>query len=467
MSISEAFEQFFRRYRPDPVLFVREVLGVEPDPWQVDLLRAIQHKKRRISVRSGHGVGKSSAASWAMIWYMLCHYPVKVVVTAPTSGQLYDALFAELKHWLNELPPMLRGLVEVTSDRVELKAAPESAFISARTSRAEKPEALQGIHSEHVMLVADEASGIPEQVFDAAQGSMSGENAVTILLGNPVRSSGYFYDTHNRLRDSWYCIHVNGEKTPRVSREFIKEVAERSGIDSNEYRIRVLGEFPLADDDTVIPMDYIVSAIGRDLEDETTSAPVWGVDIARFGNDSSALVKRKSIIVPEPPKIWAGANTMTSAGIVANEYETTPPALRPSAIYVDAIGLGAGVADRLIELKLPAVAINVAEASAMNTKYANLKAELWFAARDWLGLKNCRLPAHDKLRDELAAVRYAYTSNGRLQIEDKATFKKRTGYSPDVADAFVLTFAGGGAVGLYGSIKPSGWGKPLRRGLRV
>lgn len=466
--ITNVFIEFFKRYRPDPVLFVREVLGAEPDDWQIELLRAVQSGKRRITVRSGHGVGKSTCISWAALWYLITRYPVKVVVTAPTSAQLYDAMFAEMKHWIGELPPPIKALLDPKADRVELKAAPESAFISVRTSRAEQPEALQGVHSQHVMLIADEASGIPEAVFDAAQGSMSGDNAVTILAGNPVRSSGYFYDTHHRLKDSWYPIHINGEKSKLVSREFIKEVAARSGVDSNEYRIRVLGEFPLADDDTVIPMDYIVSAIARDIESDADAENVWGVDVARFGNDSSSLVKRRAIEVPEPPRVWSGANIMQTAGIVKAEWDATPSPQRPKAIYVDAIGLGAGVADRLVELGLPAVAINVAEASAMNERYANLKAELWFAARDWLGLKNCRLPGHQKLQDELAAVRYAYTSNGRLAIESKDAFKKRTGYSPDVADAFVLTFAGGGAVGLYGSIRPSGdWKKPLRRGLRV
>jgi hypothetical protein len=108
-----------------------------------------------------------------MLWYMLTRYPVKVVVTAPTSSQLYDALFAELKRWVKELPEGVQQLLDVKQERIELRASPTEAFISARTSRAEQPEALQGVHSDHVMLVADEASGVPEQVFEAAAGSMS------------------------------------------------------------------------------------------------------------------------------------------------------------------------------------------------------------------------------------------------------------------------------------------------------
>ena len=188
------FIEFALRYRNDPVLFVREVLNTEPDVWQVEFLNHIAAGNRRISVRSGHGVGKSTASAWAMVWYLFLRFPVKIVVTAPTSSQLYDALFAELKRWVKQLPPMLQDQLDVKQDRVEVKEAPNEAFISARTSRAEQPEALQGVHSDNVMLVADEASGIPEAVFEAAAGSMSGHKAVTLLLGNPVRSTGFFYD---------------------------------------------------------------------------------------------------------------------------------------------------------------------------------------------------------------------------------------------------------------------------------
>ena len=188
------FVEFVKLYRNNPVLFVREVLNTEPDPWQVEFLNHIAAGNRRISVRSGHGVGKSTASAWAMIWYLFLRFPVKVVVTAPTSSQLYDALFAEVKRWVKVLPPMLADQLEVKQDRIEVKDANNEAFISARTSRAEQPEALQGVHSDHVMLVGDEASGIPEQVFEAASGSMSGSQeswniGSAVSLGIPVKTS--------------------------------------------------------------------------------------------------------------------------------------------------------------------------------------------------------------------------------------------------------------------------------------
>ena len=165
MSNDNPLEEFVLRYRDDPALFVTEVLGATPYDYQAEFLNALANGERKMSVRSGHGTGKSTTASWAMLWFVLLRFPNKVVVTAPTSGQLFDALFAELKRWINELPDQLKVLLTVKSDRVELMAAPSEAFISARTSRAETPEALAGVHSENVLLVVDEASGVPEKVF--------------------------------------------------------------------------------------------------------------------------------------------------------------------------------------------------------------------------------------------------------------------------------------------------------------
>ena len=131
MSNDNPLEEFVLRYRDDPALFVTEVLGATPYDYQAEFLNALANGERKMSVRSGHGTGKSTTASWAMLWFVLLRFPNKVVVTAPTSGQLFDALFAELKRWINELPDQLKVLLTVKSDRVELMAAPSEAFISA------------------------------------------------------------------------------------------------------------------------------------------------------------------------------------------------------------------------------------------------------------------------------------------------------------------------------------------------
>ena len=459
------FVEFVNRYRKNPVLFVREVLNTTPDPWQIEFLNHIAANNRRISVRSGHGVGKSTAAAWAMIWYLFLRFPVKIVVTAPTSSQLYDALFAEVKRWVKVLPQTLQDQLEVKQDRIELKDANNEGFISARTSRAEQPEALQGVHSENVMLVADEASGIPEQVFEAAAGSMSGHSAVTLLLGNPVRSSGFFFDTHNRLTQDWVTMKVSCEDSPRVSAAYIDEMKSRYGEESNAYRIRVLGEFPRSDDDTVIPMELLEMAMARDVSPSAHAPIVWGLDVARFGSDRSALCKRQGNAILEPIKTWKNLDLMQLTGAVVAEYEVLMPSQRPREILVDSIGLGAGVVDRLRELNLPARGINVSESPAMGTTYRNLKAELWHKAKAWLEARDCWMPKDELLVAELATVRYSFTSSGKIQIEGKDEIRKRGLASPDRADAFCLTFAGDAVIGAYGSSASSKWSQPLRRNI--
>lgn len=458
------FYDFVKRYYRDPVAFVREVLGVEPDPWQVRLLELLAANERKISVRSGHGTGKSTVASWAMLWFMLTRAPVKVVVTAPTASQLFDALFGECRRWAKLLPPAVGELLEIKSDRIELKASPEEAFISARTSRSEQPDALQGIHAEFVLLVVDEAPGVSEAVFESAGGSMSGHNATTLLLGNPTRTSGYFYETFHRLSGDWKNLHVSCLDSPRVSKEYVSEMATRYGEGSNAYRVRVLGEFPLADDDTLISLELAQAAIDRDVVQNPGAPIFWGLDVARFGTDSSALCKRQGNVIIEPAKTWKNLDLMTLAGAVLHEWECCDAKDRPADILVDSIGLGAGVVDRLREMKLPVRGINVGESPAIKNQYANLRAELWGRAKAWLEKRDCKLPRDERLVNELSSPRYSFMSNGKLKLESKDDMKRRGLASPDVADAFVLTFASDAAT--VGGSYSNQWSKPVKRQIR-
>ena len=455
--------EFTQRYARSPTLFVREVLGVEPLDYQAEFLEAIADGERKISIRSGHGTGKSTAASWAMLWYFLMHYPNKVVVTAPTSSQLFDALFAEMKRWINELPDAFKEVLNVKSDRVEHTAAPSEMFISARTSRAETPEALAGVHSEHVMLIVDEASGVPEQVFEAAAGSMSGHNATTIMLSNPTRSSGTFFESQNRLADSWWTRRWSCVDSPLVSDEFIEEMKLRYGEDSNAFRIRVLGEFPQADDDTIIPFHLVETATHRDIEGDSDLPSVWGLDVSRFGNDKTALCKRQGSVVTEI-RSWAGLDLMQTVGRVVAEYEALLPSKQPREILVDSIGLGSGVVDRLRELGLPVRGINVAEAPSMGGTYLNLRSELWFKTKAWFEDRACKLPKDDQLVAELTGIRYSFTSSGKMKAESKDEMRKRGLASPDLADALCLTMASDAATALSGAF--SSWKGEIKRNLR-
>lgn len=454
-------KDFIRRYgRPGdpegPVLFVQEVIRVKLDPWQEDVLREYGRGGRRISIAACHGPGKTALAAWMIIHHMVTRFPQKTVATAPSSAQLNDALFAEVLKWMRRLPAPVRALFTAKSDRVELTARPEESFFAARTARPEKPEALQGVHSDNVLLIADEASGVPEPIFESAAGSMSGHDACTLLLSNPTRSSGFFYDTHHKLKDMWFTVRVSAEMSSRVSDDFVEDIARRYGRESDAFRIRVRGLFPRTDTDTIIPFEFVEIARNIDPPEGLQARPIWGLDVARFGDDKSALVSRTHMALdPEVLETWSKRDLMHTVGKVKRLYEDTPADRKPSIIVIDAVGLGAGVFDRLRELGLPVRDINVRNKATDEDKYPDLRTELWFEAREWLQTGTKAMPGEgaliEQLQQELVSVRYKYDSHGREKAETKDEMKKRKLPSPNLADAFILTFAEEASTMIHGS----------------
>lgn len=468
MTASNPVHAFVLRYRNDILGFVRNVLKADPTPDQVDFLLAVQRAERRISIRAGHGVGKSTSCSWAAIWHILCRFPQKTVATAPTAGQLFDAFFSELKSWIAKLPDVLKSLLEVQSDRILLRAAPERSFISARTSSADKPEALAGIHSENVLIICDEASAIPEAVYESAKGSMSGHSAITVLIGNPTRNAGLFFQTHHELKHRWTTLHWSCLNSPMVNQDFVQEIIDTYGEESNQYRVRVLGEFAKRDDDVLIPADLVDDAMTRDIALDADAPLMYGLDVARFGDDRSVLCKRVGSVVTGF-KVWRNMDLMSLTGAVVNELreDGVDPGgnARPHEIMVDSIGLGSGVADRLRELGFNCRDVNVSESAAMNPRAAKMRDDLWLSLRDWLRARACRLPNDQELRLELVSPTYGFLSNGKLKVEGKADLKKRIRRSPDLADALCLTF---GALAAAVGGRAARWtpGKALKRKIK-
>jgi phage terminase large subunit len=437
---AELLEQF----HDDPVLFVEAVLQVTPQKWQAEALRAIANNDR-VAIKSGHGVGKTACLSWIVLWWLLTHYPCKAAVTANTAHQLSDVLWTEIDKWARSLPQGFKDLLEFKTDKISLKGATDS-FAVARTSRRENPEALQGFHSENMLFICEEASGIPDVVFQVGEGAMSTAGAKTIMAGNPTRSDGFFYEAFHGQRDQWHCMTVSCEDGEYVSEDFLNNMAEKYGRDSNVYRVRVLGEFPTQSDDVLLPLHLVEESLKRDVEPSPTTPVVWGLDVARFGSDRSALAKRQGQVLVEPVKSWQNKDLMEMAGIVLAEFDATPYRLKPQAIYIDAIGIGAGLADRLRELDLPAVAISVSETASLKDRFNRLRDELFWNAREWFEARDCHMPDDQTLISELTAIRYKYLSNGKLKIESKDEMKRRGQRSPDLADAFVLSFAEQGAL---------------------
>ena len=426
-----------------PSLFVTDILGATPEAWQAEALELVATQPR-LAIRSGHGVGKTSFQSWVILWTLLTSGPnTNVVVTANSQDQLRDVVWKEVHKWWSRLPEPLKDQIEVNADRIQVKGYENSTFATARTARPERPEALQGFHADNILVVVEEASGIEDVIFEVAQGMLSSHTTKILMCGNPTRNSGYFYRAFHENRHNWATMHVPCSASSRVDPQFAIDVAQEFGEDSNVYRVRVDGNFPVEEDDQVIPLGLVEAAVTRDIHPSETGIS-WGVDIAAFGDDSSALAKRRGNTLLEPVKWWRKTDLMTSAGIIKREWDETPVGERPSVINVDAIGMGAGVCSRLYELGLPAFGINVGEqASVDSSTYLRLRDELWFQARDWFASRTVKIPRDEKLISELVGPKYSITSTGKYQVESKKDMKKRGVKSPDLADAFCMTFAGG------------------------
>lgn len=442
----EKLRPFLQAWRDDPVRFVREALRADPEPWQEEALRVIAEKDR-LAIRSGHGVGKSAFLAWVILWWLLTRAPAKVACTAPSAHQLNDVLWGEIALWRRRLPKIMRDWIVVKEDRVELVGAGKMCFAAARTARRESPEAFQGFHSENMLFIADEASGVDDVIFEVGEGAMSTKGAKTILTGNPTRLSGYFFRAFHEASAFWHTMRVSCFDSSRVDIAFIERMKATWGENSDVFRYRVLGEFPLANSNAVIPLSVIEAAIGREVSAAPSATTVWGLDVARFGRARTALAKRRENVLLEPVRWWSGKDLMQTAGLVKAEYDATPVSDRPVSICVDVIGLGAGVVDRLRELHLPVVGINVAEAPSIGEQYLMLRDELWWAAREWFMRRDCSMPHDSDLVADLSAPTYDITSNGRIKIERKTDMEKRGVRSPDLADAFCLTFATPGVFG--------------------
>src|SRR5512139_781817 len=430
-------------WKASPSTFVTEALGAMPEPWQQQALDALpQHK--RIAIRSGHGIGKSALLAWCILWFGFTRQDGKIPSTAPTSHQLEDVLLSEVRKWLDKMRSRGWGYftrqVTLTQEAIRF---PSGTFAALRTATKDRPEALQGFHAQDLLFVLDEASGIDDVIFEVAGGALSTEGALVIMTGNPTRTSGYFYNAFHSQRSHWHCQRVGCEDSSQVSPTYIAQMKDQYGEDSNVYRVRVLGEFPVEEDQVLVPLHLVEAALNRDVARQRIM-PVWGLDVARFGTDDSVLCKRQGNRILEPLTVWRHRDLMQLAGLLLREYNATDDEDKPGEILIDAIGLGAGVLDRCRELNLPVRGVNVGEAPATDSgQFSRLRDELWWRVREWFSGRDVTMPEDARLVGELTSVHYAYTSNGKLQVESKDSMRKRGLKSPDAADALCLTFAGG------------------------
>uniref|UniRef100_A0A6M3XI27 Putative helicase n=1 Tax=viral metagenome TaxID=1070528 RepID=A0A6M3XI27_9ZZZZ len=432
-------------YRDHPVAFVEDIIlrdlpNIRVEPEQAEILNAIAGNAK-VSVRSGRNIGKSTTCAWAVLWWLSTFNRSRVLVTAPSSSQLHDVLWAETLLWYRHMQPAYQEMFEHVHGELRARAFPEYWAANFRTAPKENPESIIGRHADNFLVVVDEASGVADVLLSAIVTGLTGPNNKVILISNPRRTQGYYFDTHHVNRDQWSALHYSSENSalvPAAVKEEFKALERKWGRDSAIFRTEVLGLFPLAEADQFIPLDIIEDAIYREVE--PAGQRFWGLDVARFGDDETALAKRHGDVLKSLEGMHQ-RDTMQVAGWVAAHFNETPRYERPTNIMVDVIGIGAGVVDRLHELGLPVVGVNVAESPSVDGKYLNLRAELYDRMRQWLYARRGSIPDDRELTAQLTSLKYDHESSGKLRIESKKHMKDRGVPSPDRADAVMLTFA--------------------------
>ena len=430
----ESLVGLIEHWRVSPYDFVVECLGVLPTEQQRGVLAAMAAPGARVSIRSGHGTGKSTLFSWIALWGLCCFWDVKIPATAPTAHQLSDILWPEIEKWRARMLEPWRSAVIIKSDKITLEGTP--GFVAARTGRKENPEALQGFHAEHMIFLIDEASGIPEVVFEVARGALSTEGARILMAANPTRLTGYFYNSHHKNRDLWTRFQFSCLDSPRVSPTYAREIADEYGEDSDMYRVRVLGEFPHASVSQFMPGDVVEAAMGKHLrEDMYGFAPiVIGVDVAMFGGDRSVIFLRQGLYSNILYQV-RGNTPETLAAHAARLYDEH----KADALIVDATGVGEAVMSSLRLMNRSPIAFYAGERSLL-PNCVNRRTEVWYKMREWLKSGGA-IPDDSDLRDDLVGPEFQYTAgSSKIQLERKQDMAKRGLASPDLADALAVTF---------------------------
>jgi hypothetical protein len=440
--------ELLTRYRDNPVRFAREVLGVRVWKRQADVLNAVV-KHARVSVRSGHKTGKSTSAAILALWWVCTRRRGRVIMTSATYRQIKSILWKELRRILRGAPFPVGGvLADDPETGLQFEDGREILGFSAKD-----PEKVAGFSGPEMLFIMDEASGIPEPIFEAVEGNRAA-GARVAMFSNPTQTSGTFYDSHNGSREFWYPIHISSRESPNVvegrviipglaGREWVEEKLAEWGQDSAMFQVRVEGNFPKQGSNAIIALGLVEAALARFAELPDDDGPLEiGLDVAEFGDDDSVLIARRGRKVYDP-ECWHGLDAVQLAGKVlayVREYRALDGEI--ATVKVDVVGVGAGVASILGQhaKEIRVVRVNASATPTVDEhavgKLKNMRAQLWVGLRDWL--KTGGMPSDGRLEAELVAPLYFFDVGGRLQVEAKAEIRKRLGRSTDRADALAL-----------------------------
>ncbi len=401
--------------------------------------------KERISIAAGVGVGKSSVLAMIILWFLYNHDECLIPCTAPSESQLYGALWKELRSWRGKMPIEWREKTEITNNYATMigegKEKAKVWWARAKTARDDRPEALAGIHANDVLIVTDESSAISRETFTKAEGALTSPHLLFVMISNPTRTTGYFYDSHHKDSQAWQTLTFANIDSPIVNQAYVDRVRQLNGEDSDEWRFQVLGLFPrtdAADGKGYTPL-FAESSV-RVVRDENYifKNARMGIDPAGQGGDTAVWILRDSFRCKK----------------IGTEKKSTPMSLaqktmglmeahniKASDVYIDACGSEAVEMIQILERHDKRVnAVNVGDDAEDEIVYENKKAENYDRMRKWTS-KGGEYLGSDSEWEDLGLVRKKQAGKSdRMKIKTKEEMRRDKESSPDTAEAVMISF---------------------------
>lgn len=513
-SAGEQLAWLLLRWRVDPICYAVEALRVLLMPYQVKALldladapRAVyefhdvnpDYPKRQVLLPSGHGLGKTRLLAVAESWHRNTHKFSKCLATAPTSDQLTGQLWGEarkLHRRLKKRWPALADDWDILGNSIVHKN-PEFGdwYTIARTARADNPEALQGAHaldeddpfgelgalfgeeietapSGGMLILMEEASGIPNEVRQTLEGSLSESGARLLGAGNPTRPDGWFADdTDNTTR---YAVHqldcrmsdrtkiyvlryrdFSGREHTFRMRGFVQPkyweeiIADCDGDeDADRVRCRVRGIKPRSATEQCIRTHWVEQAEQR-APDELSKAStvIIGLDFG-LASDKHALAVRQGWNIRDGQE-WLPKDTPDEVTLDAADRAIEAQKLYNAKYIIgDSNGVGRGAMEHLAryyrerkELNVTVIFFNAGAGALEKARYFRRRDEMWFKhGRKFFADARTSLPKILGLKTQLCTPGYGEDTSKKIWVESKDEIKKRTGeQSGNLADAVLQT----------------------------
>lgn len=392
------------------------------------------------STSSGHGIGKSALSAWIIIFISSTRPFSKGVVTSNTATQLKTKTWGELGKWLKL--SLIVDMFDFNSSKGNMnlisKSNPDDWRVDAFTAKQENSESFAGLHAatSTPFYLFDEASAIPENIFEVAQGGLTDGEPMFFMFGNPTRNTGFFFKTFNSLAHRWKSRRIDSRDVKGTNKELMNEWIEDHGLDSDFVKVRVRGLHPSSSICQLIPTDLVQEAMGKQLKKEQyVFAPVvLGVDVAWYGDDRSCIWLRQGL---RSELLWQGreVDSTTGATLIAqfeDKYDV-------DATFIDP-AIGSGWIDNLRRMGRNPTPIYFGGKSTRKD-CLNKRASMWQNLKEWLEVGGI-LPNDQDVSDDLTSPEYGRDNpKGQIQLESKKSMKKRGLKSPDLADGLSLTFA--------------------------